>query len=204
MISIIDYGVGNTASLSHFFGRMNLAFEVTNDPQKIEKSTCIVFPGVGSFDLAIENLRNNPKLMDALEYKCFVEKKPVLGICLGMQLFGKSSEEGLLPGLNWIEGETIRLTEDNKNRVNIGWSSISISGQKTISDLTDPKNRFYFNHAFIYKSMRNQNVIYTHAMKTQIPAIIREENIWGLQFHPEKSYMQGMLLVKKILEKDYV
>jgi len=204
MISIIDYGVGNTASLGHFFSRINLAFKVTNDPQQIKNSTCIVFPGVGSFDVAIENLRNNSKLMGVLENKCFVEKKPVLGICLGMQLFGKSSEEGSLTGLNWLEGETIRLTENNKNRVNIGWSSISNSGQKPTLNLTYPENRFYFNHAFVFKSMRNQNVIYTHAIKTEIPAIIRAENIWGLQFHPEKSYMQGMLLVKKILEKDYV
>ena len=205
IITIIDYNCGNIFSLIKILEKLNIKYNVSNDPKIISKSDKLILPGVGSFSVGIDNLKK--KNIDE-SIKKFVEKGNwILGICLGMQLLVSNSEEfGYNDGLDLIKGEVKKLKSTNKKRYKIphvGWNSINFK-QNTYSDnfLKNVKNysNFYFTHSFAVKTKLKDNTLAeTIYSENSFSSIISKENILGVQFHPEKSGIVGEKMIRNFL-----
>ena len=198
MVTIIDYGMGNLGSISNMFRRIGVECEITGDKNKIATATKVLLPGVGAFDAAMERI-NSSGLKNLLDKKALVEKVPVLGICLGMQLLTDSSEEGQLPGLGWVKAKTTKFSFDKQTKLKVphmGWSRVYEKNPSPItSDLPD-EPRFYFVHSYYVKAADEQLVVATTTHGIEFHSIIQKENIFGAQFHPEKSHKFGMKLLE--------
>lgn len=197
MITIIDYGMGNLASVQNMFKRVGVPCEITGDLDKINKAQKILLPGVGAFDAAVQRI-DATGLRSLLSQKAEVEKVPVLGICLGMQLLTKSSEEGKLSGLGWIPAKTIKFSFDAGSNLKVphmGWNEIHVVNQYPLINDLPPEPRFYFVHSYHVKAEDNKYVIArTHYGHDFDSMITNGDNIFGAQFHPEKSHKFGMKL----------
>jgi glutamine amidotransferase len=198
MVTIIDYGMGNLGSIQNMFKRIGVASEITGDKNKIKSATKILLPGVGAFDAAMERIAE-AGLTDVLNEKALEEKVPVLGICLGMQLLTKSSDEGQLPGLGWIDANTIKFdfADNPKLKVpHMGWNLVrTVHNSPLISDLPD-EPRFYFVHSYYVKASNPEDVLTTTHYGLDFHSVIQHKNIYGAQFHPEKSHKFGMKLLE--------
>jgi glutamine amidotransferase len=196
MVTIVDYGMGNLGSIQNMFKRIKVESEITGDKEKIAGSKKILLPGVGAFDAAMEKI-NATGLRDILDYKAREEKVPVLGICLGMQLLAKSSEEGVLPGFGWLDAKTIRFNlQDASLKVpHMGWNLVyPVRESALIADLPE-EPRFYFVHSFHVQCSNSENVLTTTNYGAPFHSIVQHNNIFGAQFHPEKSHKYGMKLL---------
>jgi glutamine amidotransferase len=197
MITIIDYGMGNLASVQNMFKRVGVPCEITGDLDKINKAQKILLPGVGAFDAAVQRI-DATGLRSLLSQKAEVEKVPVLGICLGMQLLTKSSEEGKLSGLGWIPAKTIKFSFDAGSNLKVphmGWNEIHVVNQYPLINDLPPEPRFYFVHSYHVKAEDDKYVIArTHYGHDFDSMITNGDNIFGAQFHPEKSHKFGMKL----------
>ncbi|HTA62691.1 MAG TPA: imidazole glycerol phosphate synthase subunit HisH [Bacteroidia bacterium] len=198
MITIINYGMGNLGSVQNMFKRIGVQTKITSDIIEIEKAEKILLPGVGSFDAAVEQI-DKLNLRAVLVNKAKVDKIPFLGICLGMQLLTRSSEEGILKGLDLVSAETIKFKfEENSNFKipHMGWNFVR---QNTSSKLTEgfiPDYRFYFVHSYKVVCDKNENsILKTNYGGLDFDSAIQNENIYGAQFHPEKSHKYGMQLL---------
>ena len=201
MITIIDYGMGNIASIQKMLKKIGYDSELTNNREAILNSQKIILPGVGTFDYGMKNLRDQD-LIQILRYKAIEEKTPFLGICLGMQLLGKTSEEGEEEGLSLIDFNTIKFKFDNlKLKIpHMGWNYIEYnSDNKLFKDMYE-EARYYFVHSYYVEN----NDSYTIAKANygfDFSAAVRKDNILGVQFHPEKSHKFGMRLLKNFAEE---
>jgi glutamine amidotransferase len=195
MITIVDYGMGNLGSIKNMFKRIGVSAEITSDITLIAKSQKILLPGVGDFDSAMQRI-NDSGLREVLDRKALEECVPVLGICLGMQLLTRGSEEGHIPGLGWIPATTKRFPMQNGLKVpHMGWNVVvPIRPSPLTCDLPTP-TRFYFVHSY-YVLVENPDdgVLKTNYGVT-FDAAISRGNIFGAQFHPEKSHRFGMQLL---------
>lgn len=205
IITIIDYNCGNIYSLIRILEKLNMKYNVSNDPEILAKSDKLILPGVGSFSVGIENLKN--KSIDE-SIKEFVKRGNwILGICLGMQLLVSNSQEfGNYNGLNLIEGEVKKLKTINKTKYKIphvGWNSIAIKKENLSNNfLKNIKNfsNFYFTHSFAVKTkLREHTLAETIYSQNSFSSIISRENILGVQFHPEKSGTVGEKMIKNFL-----
>lgn len=194
MIVIIDYGIGNLASVLNMFKKIGTKdVMISGDPDQIYKADKILLPGVGAFDTGMANLENS-NLIPVLQSKVLKEKVPLLGICLGMQLLTNKSEEGLKAGLGFIDAETIKFKftpEQNLKIPHMGWNYIKVQQQNKLIAL-DTKHRFYFVHSYYVKCNNLENSIATANYGLDFSCMINRENIYGAQFHPEKSLKFGM------------
>jgi len=195
-IAIIDYGVGNLKSIKKAIEHFGAKAKITNEEKDIEESDAIVLPGVGAFPDAMAELRQRKYILKA------VKEKPVLGICLGMQLFFTESEEvKLTKGLNLIKGRAIRLP-DSVKVPQMGWNTIKIKTKKT-KLLKNIKNNeyFYFVHSYYCaaSSEEKSSITATCEYGTEFPAIVEKDNLFGVQFHPEKSGDEGLKMIKNFL-----
>lgn len=201
MITIVDYGMGNLGSIQNMFKRIKVESEITGDIGKISAAEKVLLPGVGAFDAAMQRI-NESGLKEVLDKKATEEKVPILGICLGMQLLTKSSEEGKLHGLGWIDAKTVRFQfADNTLKVpHMGWNLVQKKNESPlIQDL--PKDpRFYFVHSFYVQCNNPSNVLTTTHYGTDFHSIVQHENIYGAQFHPEKSHKFGMKLLENFAQ----
>ncbi|HEY2720522.1 MAG TPA: imidazole glycerol phosphate synthase subunit HisH [Chitinophagaceae bacterium] len=197
MITIIDYGMGNLGSIQNMFRRIKIESEITGDRARINSATKILLPGVGAFDAAMQRI-NDAGLIEVLNKKVLEEKVPTLGICLGMQLLSLSSEEGKLPGLGWINARTIKfIPGDSSLKVpHMGWNLAHIRKESPLIADLQPGPRFYFVHSFHVKCNNQEDVLTTTYYGIDFHSIIQHQNVYGAQFHPEKSHKFGM----KILE----
>lgn len=206
MITIVDYGMGNLGSIQNMFSYIGVSSRISSDLNELADAKKILLPGVGAFDAAMERI-NSTGIKEVLDKKALEEKVPILGICLGMQLLTKGSEEGKLPGLGWIPAYTYKFEFREKMPVpHMGWNEIKVSNTNPLSKglesiaLDGDKPRFYFVHSFYVQVEDQENSI----MKTQygqtFDSAIRRENIMGCQFHPEKSHKFGMTLLKNFAE----
>lgn len=197
MITIIDYGMGNLASVQNMFKRIGAPCEITGDLDRINKAQKLLLPGVGAFDAAVQRI-DATGLRSLLSQKAEVEKVPVLGICLGMQLLTKSSEEGKLSGLGWIPAKTIKFSFDAGSNLKVphmGWNEIHVVNQYPLINDLPPEPRFYFVHSYHVKAEDDRYVIArTHYGHDFDSMITNGDNIFGAQFHPEKSHKFGMKL----------
>ena len=150
MIVIIDYGMGNLGSIHNMFRKLGVESIIASDPEKIAKADKLLLPGVGAFDHAMATLKAL-NLIPLLNKKVLEEKAPLLGVCLGMQLLTRRSEEGEMPGLAWIDAETVRFKFDNSNKLRVphmGWNSVEIRKDDALFRNMDAETRFYFVHSF--------------------------------------------------------
>ena len=194
--AIIDYGLGNVHSVScalSFLGYHNM---ITRDVGIIEASDVLILPGVGAVGQAMDNLKKYG-LIDVLNHQVRDQKKPILGICLGMQILGKGSEESPgISGLGWIDFDVVRIPSLGDLKVpHVGWNTIQVEQKPELFKRIEPQLHFYFDHSY-YAACEEQNRIAHCAYGVEIPAIVMQENITGIQFHPEKSQQNGLKLFR--------
>lgn len=200
MITIVNYGLGNLGSIVNMFKRIGVASQVSDQIDVIEEAEKLLLPGVGAFDVAMGMIREKG-LIDILNRKALFDKVPILGICLGMQLLTRGSEEGKLPGLNWIQADTKRFPAGTGLSVpHMGWNRVTpLTPSLLIRNLPE-EARFYFVHSYHVLVDNDVNSILKCNYGVSFDAAIQQENIFGAQFHPEKSHRFGMQLLKNFAE----
>lgn len=200
--AIIDTGIGNFGSIANALRRAGGAPYIAADPAALDRCTHIVLPGVGNFDAAIRIL-DQRGLRPALSRRVLDDGVPALGICLGMQLLGISSEEGQMAGLGWLPGRTVRLHPASANgnlRVpHIGWDGIVVRRASALLEGLDEGARFYFVHSYHYLDASDEDTVAITDYGGTFAAILRHANIVGTQFHPERSGGAGLRLLENFL-----
>lgn len=196
MITIIDYGMGNLGSVQNMLNRIGVQSQITSDITDIEKADKLLLPGVGAFGAAMKLIKEK-NLADILNFKVIERKTPVLGICLGMQLLTKQSEEGNVEGLGWINAVTKKFQfQDNDLKIpHMGWNFIDIKQKSAFTENLNAESKFYFVHSYYVECADSANVLATTFYGNEFHSIIHNENIFGAQFHPEKSHKFGMQIL---------
>jgi len=198
---IIDYGMGNIGSIINIVKHLGFSAEVSSNPEVIKRANKVILPGVGHFEKAIEAL-NQGGLKEAIIDFALVQKKPILGICLGMQLMCTHSEEGNAYGLDLIHAHVKRFkSKENLKVPHMGWNTISLVKESSRlfaqSLLVNPK--FYFVHSYFVECKNEEDVSSTAHYGEKFTASFERENIFGVQFHPEKSHSFGMRMFQNFL-----
>lgn len=202
-ICIIDYGLGNSGSIQNMLKRIGYNSSVTNDLNEIDKADLLFLPGVGSYDDGMSNLKKH-NLIGILEKKVILEKTPIVGICLGMQLLLEGSEEGAMPGLGWIKGKCKKFNfNENPNCLRIphmGWNLIYPSQKEDyLLKIEEQELRYYFVHSYYANLENSSDELCSTNYGFNFSSAIKKDNIIGFQFHPEKSHKFGMLLFKNLI-----
>ncbi|MBI21950.1 MAG: imidazole glycerol phosphate synthase subunit HisH [Chloroflexi bacterium] len=201
MIVVVDYGMGNVRSIVKKVNNFGFEAASSSNPKIIDGATKIIIPGVGHFAEGMKNLKEGG-LIEILNKKIINEKVPVLGICLGMQLLTNHSEEGNCRGLGWIEGKTVRFDFKDKNNLrvpHIGWNNINTKSDSLILKDTKLDYRYYFTHSYFVVCSNSDEVIATTEYGFCFDSIIQKDNIYGTQFHPEKSHIDGFKIILNFL-----
>ena len=201
---IIDNGICNTGSLYNMLTRVGVNVSVTSSPLSIASADGIVFPGVGAFDNAMECMIKSD-LYSVLRQRVVEDKVPFLGICLGMQLLFNSSEEGELPGFGWIPGHVKRFDFDGLGNKHLkvphmGWNSVQPSHSDSLFNGLEQDSRFYFVHSYHAVCSDASHALATTEYGYPFVSAVQKENIFGVQFHPEKSHRFGMALLRNFVE----
>jgi glutamine amidotransferase len=200
MIVVVDYGMGNLGSIENMLKKIGIQPIVSNDSEVISSASKLILPGVGSFDKAMERI-NTSKLKLVLDNHALVDKKPILGICLGMQLLTRKSDEGKLPGLGWIDADTLRFPEINQLKIpHMGWNEVKINSVSPLTKNLPSMSKFYFVHSYRVKVDYDKLSILKCQYGIEFDAAIQHENIFGAQFHPEKSHRYGMQFLRNFIE----
>ncbi|WP_010098212.1 imidazole glycerol phosphate synthase subunit HisH [Ornithinibacillus scapharcae] len=198
MIAIVDYGAGNIKSLQIALTTLSIESTLTRDETVIRDSNAIILPGVGAFQDAMHQLRSDN--LDKILQEQAAAGKPILGICLGMQLFYETSNEGgLSTGLGLIKGKIERINA-NVKVPHMGWNTLQIRRNKHITTNIPDQTYVYFVHSYYATDIDNDDLIATSQHGENIPALVQHNNIIGMQFHPEKSGDVGMQLIKNFWE----
>ena len=205
MIIVIDYDMGNVGSVLNMLKKTGAEARLSRGPEDILEADKLILPGVGAFDEGMNNLARLGYL-PVLTHCVLEEKRPILGICLGMQLFMRRSEEGALPGLGWIEGDNVRFRFDSDNaRLTIphmGWNEVSPHPGSWFFEATGQEERFYFVHSYHALCDDPANVLATTRYGYDFTSAVIKENIVGTQFHPEKSHRFGMAFLSRFAAWD--
>lgn len=204
MIAIVDYDVGNIAAVENMLARLGVRSEITSREDAILNAEKIILPGNGAFDSCMKNLRASG-LLPALERKVLVDGVPLLGICVGAQMLGSESEEGNEPGLGWISMDVKKIPREEGLKVpNMGWRHVEkpvglASAHPLLRDLDDAA-RFYFVHSYYMKPYEDTGTLLLSSHGVKLAAAVFKNNIFGVQFHPEKSHRFGKALMKNFAE----
>ncbi len=201
MISILNIGFGNLGSLKNMINKLGGETEFVSTSNQLKNVKKLIIPGVGSFDNAMTKLRKISQLEEKLRLKAFQEKIPILGICLGMQLLVNFSQEGKSKGLSFIDGEVLKFPISHNLKVpHMGWNTVKIKNKNFLVENLNNNSRFYFVHSYYVKPKYNKNILMTSKYNLEFASAIFNENIYGVQFHPEKSHKFGKELLKNFLE----
>lgn len=204
MIVVVNYGIGNLDSVVRAFRKCGAEVTVSSDPPTVSGASGIVLPGVGSFDEAINNLKTSG-MIPILNHAVLEARKPVLGICLGFQLFTRSSEEGHEQGFGWIDGETTRIRSNPAEGAvkipHMGWNDLEVRKTSPLLDGVPPDACFYFAHSFCVVCHEKDAVLATSSYGQEFVAAVAKDNLFGVQFHPEKSHASGLQLVRNFIER---
>jgi glutamine amidotransferase len=204
MIGIVDYGVGNIQAFLNLFKRLGVDARRADTPDALSDAVRLVLPGVGHFDHAMQRL-NDSGMRPKLEELVFGSQVPVVGICVGMQMFAQGSDEGALPGLNWVPGR-VRAFANQPQSTNLpmphmGWNELQPRvGSKLFSQGFDDAPEFYFLHSYFFDAQDKQDVAATAHYGLDFDAVVSRGHIHGVQCHPEKSHHWGEQLLKNFVE----
>ena len=203
MIAIVDYGLGNILAFSNMFKRLNIEARVARCADELAGADKIILPGVGAFDHAME-LLDASGMRATLDQLVLKNKVPVLGICVGMQILAKGSDEGKLPGLGWIDGR-VRAFESLPEAAGLalphmGWNDALPVADMPLFKLMGDDARFYFLHSFFFECAGSESVAATARYGIDFACCVRSANIYGVQFHPEKSHHWGARLLQNFAE----
>ncbi|MBZ0179649.1 MAG: imidazole glycerol phosphate synthase subunit HisH [Melioribacteraceae bacterium] len=202
MLTIINYNMGNLRSVYNKFKRMNVECLISSNIIDIEAADKLILPGVGHFRYGMQKLKEL-NLLQSLNNKVLEQKTPILGICLGTQLFAKHSEEGDCEGLGWIDAEVVKfnVSDNRKYKVpHMGWNNVKITNPNRLDQAIVPEDQFYFVHSYHLKSNTHKDVWMTTTYDYEFVSAVHRDNIYGTQFHPEKSHDTGFELLKKFVE----
>ncbi len=204
MIVVIDYDIGNVGSVANMIKKIGFTSVVTGDPDIIAKANKLILCGIGAYDNAMQSLIDK-NLVDILNERVLIKKIPILGICVGMQLFTESGEEGVLKGLGWIKGETKKFNFSYSNHPlpipHMGWNYVNLVKKSPLwKDMYD-QAKFYFVHSYhVVTPEDSQDGLLTTSYGYPFISAVEKDNIIGVQFHPEKSHKYGMRLFKNFIE----
>jgi glutamine amidotransferase len=201
MTVIVDYGMGNLGSVLNMLKKVGTSATITSDPEVIGQANKLVLPGVGSFDAAMSRIADMG-LRTVLDDAALERKIPVLGICLGMQLLMNGSEEGVLPGLGWIPGQVLAFKgriDEGLKVPHMGWNEVIIRKKNGMTMGLDPTPRYYFVHSYFAKVTDPNHSMMECTYGLPFDAGIGRDNIFGVQFHPEKSHRFGMQLLRNFV-----
>jgi glutamine amidotransferase len=203
MITIVDYGLGNVRAFLNVYHRLNIAAKAASSAAELKAASKVVLPGVGAFDHAMERLEGSG-MREVLEELALGARVPVLGVCVGMQILGRSSDEGKLPGLGWIEGRVRHFgTQASFGELplpHMGWNDVRPVAGNPLFNQLETDARFYFLHSYYMDCSRAQDVAAVSAYGIEFCCAVSAGNIYGVQFHPEKSHHDGTRLLKNFAE----
>jgi imidazole glycerol-phosphate synthase subunit HisH len=203
MIVIVDYGMGNLGSIVNMLKKIGAQACISSLAAEIEQADKLILPGVGAFDTGMRRLKELD-LIELLNRKVLAQKTPTLGVCLGMQLLTRSSEEGVLPGLGWIPGKTIRFQIDAGQQSlkvpHMGWNTVVLQRPDLLFQEMPDEPRFYFVHSYHIICDQQEDIVAVTEYGYPFTSVIQRDNIWAVQFHPEKSHRYGMKLLQNFVE----
>ena len=200
MIAVIDYDVGNIRSVINILNRLNENYILTNSEREIDGCKKIILPGVSNFKHCMKNIKDM-KLDYILNNQVIKKKKSILGICSGMQILGSFSEEGNVDGLNFIKGNIKKIPKKKNLKVpHMGWNKIEINKNKLLKNIKN-YTRFYFCHSYYYSPENSEYSIAETSYGIKFCAAFNYKNIYGVQFHPEKSLNNGMQIIKNFQQE---
>jgi len=198
MITIIDYGVGNIFAFQNVYKRLNIPTKIAKNISDLASAKKIILPGVGAFDYAMHRL-NDSGMREKLDELVLDKKVPVLGICVGMQMMGNKSDEGVMEGLKWIDADILKFDETLiKQRTKLphmGWNDVVMTKNNILFNELDENAIFYFLHSYYFKCHQQNDVIATTEYGISFTSAVNVNNIFGIQFHPEKSHRYGEQLL---------
>ena len=204
-ITIVDYGLGNIRSAEQSLKKVidensiDAEVAITNNAKDIYLASHIILPGQGAFETCMEGLKNITGMIDALSQNVLIQKKPFLGICVGMQLLAtKSYENGTHHGLGWIDGEIKKIPSTDLKLPHMGWNEVLIKKENKLIKEKE-ENNYYFVHSYFFECKYEKNEVASTNYGINFTSIISKENIYGAQFHPEKSSYQGMRLIRNFI-----
>jgi glutamine amidotransferase len=202
LIVVVDLKTGNIRSITKVFERLNAKVKTTSNVEEIESANKLIIPGVGHFGKGMENL-HKLNLISCLNMKVQQQKTPVLGICLGMQLFSEYSEEGNVRGLGWISAKVQRfafpVSNHNLKVPHMGWNSVRILKDSVLLNKINNGDSFYFAHSYYVSCNSSTDVLCRTNYGVEFDAAIQMDNIYGFQFHPEKSHAKGMKIIDNFI-----
>jgi len=198
MITIINYGLGNISAFKNVYKRLNVPVKIAASKEELAGAEKIILPGVGAFDHAMRLLQESG-MRELLDDLVMMQKVPVLGICVGMQMLAKSSEEGILPGLCWIDGQVKKFDASKISHQtkfpHMGWNTIRPEKENSLMTGFSEESKFYFLHSYYFACNQPENVIATTEYGIRFDSAVNKDNIFGVQFHPEKSHNNGIELL---------
>lgn len=199
MITIIDYGVGNIKAFYNIFNKISVEVKIAQKPADLLNSSKLILPGVGHFDYAMKRFTESG-MLNIVNEMVLNENLPILGICVGMQMLANSSEEGNLPGLGWIDARVNKIDSNllaqTTRLPHMGWNSIVVKKSNPLLNNLDSNSRFYFLHSYYFDSFNEADSIATSNYGKEFTSVVNHKNIYGVQFHPEKSHHYGIQLLK--------
>jgi glutamine amidotransferase len=198
-VTLVDYGLGNIQAFAHIYQRLNISVEVASTRDQLARAERVILPGVGAFDWAMTRL-NESGLRDILD--SLAQKVPVLGVCVGMQMMARRSEEGRLPGLGWVDADVVRFDQAQLGSAplpHMGWNDVKPLSVDTLFKGTDSP-RFYFLHSYFVVPRDSEDVLAVTHYGSSFAAAVQRGRVFGTQFHPEKSHQWGIDLLRNFAE----
>ncbi len=199
MITIVDYGLGNILAFQNVYKRLNIDVTIARSARDLDNATKVILPGVGAFDHAMDSLERSG-MRPALDEAATVRRLPVLGVCVGMQIMAGSSDEGDRRGLGWIEGRVARLKisagQEKIPFPHMGWNDVQSARSSALFAGLEHEAQFYFLHSYYFACDRPQDTLATSVYGVDFSCAVNAGNIYGVQFHPEKSHHFGTQLLK--------
>lgn len=203
MIAIVDYGLGNIKAFANVYKKLNIPFIIATKPDDLKNAKKVILPGVGAFDYAMDRL-NKSGMRQTLDEIVMNQYVPVLGICVGMQMLAASSEEGILPGLGWINGKVLKFDQaiftQSTHLPHMGWNDVKPATNNSLFKDLETEARFYFLHSYYFSCNNRENILAITDYGGEFASVVNSENIFGVQFHPEKSHQWGIQLLRNFAE----